>query len=737
MSDVENKIRELIINYCNEDKLKLKKYDKNQILNELRLYYTTHSKYIIKKLKSTRFRVKNGLRGNNEPITIIGLELSPTYFKDEIIKFYKKKYKQCDNYLYILDILVKNYVYYNNLDSFNILKDLLHYRKNDINFKELIGKSINNFKSFLNKDSLNWNNCLTLESDLFNDSTKNDTLNNSENNKIIEKFDINENKCLNYGRKDYKNIKEKNIDKIKKDIANCLCNDTFDYETIKFKIDAYLNETGKNQKIIDKITYYVFSILNIEDKYSMRWIKFLRLGLYYERNKTYDYILKLIKSSTRLPKLFLDLLKNNNYEKFKNVINKRVNKGFLKEEYEYFTKDDKSDEVVSCYNNSLNKNTYNESPQELVKESKEIEDSYIENEKTNDTPDDSVDLKEKAIDYENTTEVISNDNLLSEQTNGINNISDIDGLFESTENDESQLEEVETQTELDNNNNIFTERIIDLINLEKTLEKAGVNKSETRSFAFYLFSAYMIRIPILLAGPCGEQIANGFSIAVCGAMPYIFDCKNDYNIALVDDMLKSDNEVIIIKHPFATNWRETILELLAEGEKFYILTNPFYEDLLIEPISLYDYVMPFITEIFIDKPPMVDIRNLKHTKIDLPVSTSSFKPLHSELIKDMKLSKFCLNQIQTLLNEMHNLLLQQFQTDNSWIAIQSKTVRNGNYENEVSQNINNEILKAEYKYVLFPYAYVTNQGDSIAPKWHKIDKEANFYLSKYFNIKFE
>ena len=50
------------------------------------------------------------------------------------------------------------------------------------------------------------------------------------------------------------------------------------------------------------------------------------------------------------------------------------------------------------------------------------------------------------------------------------------------------------------------------------------------------------------------------------------------------------------------------------------------------------------------------------------------------------------------------------------------------------KNFNKSLEIIDYKYVLFPYAYVTNQGDYIAKKWLKIDKDAERYISKYFNI---
>ena len=68
-----------------------------------------------------------------------------------------------------------------------------------------------------------------------------------------------------------------------------------------------------------------------------------------------------------------------------------------------------------------------------------------------------------------------------------------------------------------------------------------------------------------------------------------------------------------------------------------------------------------------------------------------------------------------------------FNNKDCWIATQSATARNDDLSTR-------EILKAEYKYVLFPYAYVTNQGEVIAQKWQQIDSEAKFFISKYFNI---
>jgi hypothetical protein len=48
--------------------------------------------------------------------------------------------------------------------------------------------------------------------------------------------------------------------------------------------------------------------------------------------------------------------------------------------------------------------------------------------------------------------------------------------------------------------------------------------------------------------------------------------------------------------------------------------------------------------------------------------------------------------------------------------------------------LGNDSTIIDYKYVLFSYAYVTNQGDRISEKWLKIDEDAERYISKYFNV---
>ena len=357
-------------------------------------------------------------------------------------------------------------------------------------------------------------------------------------------------------------------------------------------------------------------------------------------------------------------------------------------------------EEVSDKIKLLETNVDNKNSDELEEQTSELEEPNIVNKTTDNCNDNSSDLIEKTVNKEDTIEAVNEDNLSSELTNDTEKISDFEGSFDSAEINENKSGEAECQTEFENNKSVSGEQIIDLIDLENTLENAGVSKSETKPFAAYLLSAYMHKIPVLLAGPSGEHIAYAYSASVCGSLPKVLDCNKEYDENNVKELLECENEVVLIKHPFSINYQEALLKILSERKKFYILVYPFY-DYLFNFAQFNDSVMPFITELIIDKPPIIETLNL--TKIELPKHTNKFVSIHNELLKDMKLSPYCINQIQTLLSEMHHILC-------------------------------NDSTINDYKYVLFPYAYVTNQGDSISEKWLKIDKDAERYISKYFNV---
>lgn len=134
------------------------------------------------------------------------------------------------------------------------------------------------------------------------------------------------------------------------------------------------------------------------------------------------------------------------------------------------------------------------------------------------------------------------------------------------------------------------------------LEEAGVSHSVSLGLSSLLYSAYLNKLPLLLAGPNGNSIANAFSAALFDKMPGRLTCDGDFDNGAFEQLLCGDDSVIVIEQPFAAGWYANVVKLLAQREKFYIALNPFSEDLLVEPTGLWNYCIPVMTDMVVTEP---------------------------------------------------------------------------------------------------------------------------------------
>ena len=142
--------------------------------------------------------------------------------------------------------------------------------------------------------------------------------------------------------------------------------------------------------------------------------------------------------------------------------------------------------------------------------------------------------------------------------------------------------------------------------LEAELGLQGVSNEYVLSFAAYLCAAYKNKILLLLAGPNGRDIADAFSVALNGKTASVFDCAGVNSFSDLNICRDNEDEVIAVLNPFAPNFIAYLPELINIDDKFIFAIYPFAEDLRIEPRSLYNYFLPVLTELIIDKRPARD-----------------------------------------------------------------------------------------------------------------------------------
>ena len=214
---------------------------------------------------------------------------------------------------------------------------------------------------------------------------------------------------------------------------------------------------------------------------------------------------------------------------------------------------------------------------------------------------------------------------------------------------------------------------IETLSLE--LIEAGVAEKLSHSLASLLYSAFINHVPVLLAGPNGDSIADAFSASLFGRTAGRIDCSTSYDIKFASQFFDSDDPVITITNALRNDWITHIPEML-NSDKFIFIVHPFAEDLLIEPKSLYAYVMPVLTEFLIDNVPTRNFVGAKRAANYSEFEGKKGKPLYEKMLKSFGFGMLVRLRMQKMMADFHGIL--------------------------ESENADYDCL-----YLVFPYAYST------------------------------
>ena len=146
----------------------------------------------------------------------------------------------------------------------------------------------------------------------------------------------------------------------------------------------------------------------------------------------------------------------------------------------------------------------------------------------------------------------------------------------------------------------------DVIEVVKyNLIETGITKSSNHDFgyglAIYLCAAYLLKQPILLTGHKAKDIAIAFAHAIDRGRYGELNCLGEYDHSAVQNIGKNHEKIVLLNNLITSNWINRAHELFAKPKVFFIATHSFKEDLQVEPISLYNYVLPLITEFMVDQ----------------------------------------------------------------------------------------------------------------------------------------
>ena len=185
------------------------------------------------------------------------------------------------------------------------------------------------------------------------------------------------------------------------------------------------------------------------------------------------------------------------------------------------------------------------------------------------------------------------------------------------------------------------------------LHEAGVADEYANCMAAFLCAAYLKKQPLLLVGPNALQIVEAFSAAVALHKYGILNCNGSYDGRVIKEIGSNGEDIVIINNILESRWINRLPEILSGKDVFYIVIHPYAEDIQVEPKSLYDFVLPLFTEVFVDKRPTGKDYHCGYFKDEF---NTAFVPQRKQreltILSKLSLSPYVSDQISDLVSIM-------------------------------------------------------------------------------------
>lgn len=199
--------------------------------------------------------------------------------------------------------------------------------------------------------------------------------------------------------------------------------------------------------------------------------------------------------------------------------------------------------------------------------------------------------------------------------------------------------------------------------LQDNLKDMGI-RSETALFlSAFLCSAYWLKMPLLLAGPCGEQIAEVLSISLLNRRADVLDCSSEFSPTDLERAMENEKNILIVKTPFHGVWFDHLAYRLMPAAKCIIFLCPNADELCIEPQGIFTYLTPLVTDVFLG-----EIKDLSYEDFYMGEPDAKFKEPESNgekhlkksaLFKKLKVHPFGVRKIRKLIFTMQSFLAQK------------------------------------------------------------------------------
>lgn len=197
-------------------------------------------------------------------------------------------------------------------------------------------------------------------------------------------------------------------------------------------------------------------------------------------------------------------------------------------------------------------------------------------------------------------------------------------------------------------------------NLSRSLSADSSVDSDLRDFHImltaFLYASHINNVPLLIAGPCGCDIAEILSVSLYANGTGQLTLGNECDYDVVNRIKEYNENIVVVQNMFGRGWNDELPQVLYKLKKHVIWSHPYVEDMVIEPKGLYNYMLPILSESFVGVSPDLDLWPGKRSDNFKAYPPRKEQPLRIAAFEKLGLSKLIVNKIKHVLTDAKAIL---------------------------------------------------------------------------------
>lgn len=190
------------------------------------------------------------------------------------------------------------------------------------------------------------------------------------------------------------------------------------------------------------------------------------------------------------------------------------------------------------------------------------------------------------------------------------------------------------------------------------VQTQAINADFIGMLSAFLYASHINKLPLLVAGPSGRELAEIMAVSLYASSAGHLWLGNEPTNNIAESIANYDECIISVQNMFGKGWEDELPQSFAKLKKQVVWTHPYVEDMVIEPKGLLNYMLPVLSECFIESIPLGELWPAKRAEKFEAYTSTKKQPLKITAFKKLKLSKLLTNRLTIVLSDAKALLNQ-------------------------------------------------------------------------------